>query len=121
MGIPRGDSLNFAWSRIVELSDDPVRRAGVVKLLKTTDPFPDRIFDVKANRENKRVIAKFLEKNFPEFWPVYFQKCLEFYSGKGEFPYGNPTLNCQHASDLTETSYIYSQKVNRIISALKKK
>lgn len=115
----KGELLNIAWARVQQLSKDPARRAQVMTRLTLLDPFPDKVFQHQS-KEISEVVARHLEKNFPEFWPKYFQRCHEFFAGTKKFPRGNPTPACTEAGKLTQESYLYSQKVHRILSGTKK-
>lgn len=115
----KGDLLNLSWARVKILSQEPVRRGIVLNQLLNLDPLPDKVF-LHDSKEVSDVVAKHLEKNFPEFWPAYFKRCHEFYAGVKKFPKGNPTPACTKAGKLTQDSYYHSQKVRRILSGVKK-
>lgn len=115
----QGELLNIAWARVLTLSKEPVRRSHVLERLARLDPFPDAVFR-HDSLDVSKVVARHLEKNFPEFWPRYFQKCHEFFAGTKKFPRGNPTPSCSQAGKLTEDSYLYSQKVHQILSGRKR-
>lgn len=116
----QGELLNLAWSRVKDLGQDPVRRQKVMNRLMSLDPIPDKVFSHQSN-EISEVIARHIEKNFPEFFPAYFKTCFLFYSGKKKYPRGNPTPACRQAGKLTIGSYGHSQKVHRILSGIKKR
>lgn len=90
----QGDLFNEAWNRIKDLGRQVEKRESVISQLKKLDPIPDEIFG-SMDQLKRKVVLKHLKLHFPEFFNFYIQQCFAYYSGKGQFPNGNPTLNCQ--------------------------
>jgi hypothetical protein len=97
----QGELFNYSWNRIRELGGTISRRERVLKKLKSLDPLPDELFS-SLDETKKRVVLKHLKTYFPEYLDFYTDQCIKFYSGKGSFPQGNPTIHCQRfmSSDL---------------------
>ncbi len=90
----QGELFNYSWNRIRELGGTNTRRERVLKRLKSLDPLPDELFS-SLDETKKRVVLKHFKTYFPEYLDFYSQQCIKFYSGKGSFPQGNPTIHCQ--------------------------
>jgi hypothetical protein len=100
----QGELFNYSWNRIRELGGTITRRERVLKKLKSLDPLPDELFS-SLDETKKRVVLKHFKTYFPEYLDFYTDQCIKFYSGKGSFPQGNPTIHCQRfmSSDLAPT------------------
>ena len=90
----QGELFNYSWNRIRELGGTISRRERVLKRLKSLDPLPDDLFS-SLDETKKRVVLKHFKTYFPEYLDFYSEQCIKFYSGKGSFPQGNPTIHCQ--------------------------
>lgn len=90
----QGELFNYSWNRVRELGRKASRREEVLRKLKNLDPLPDSIFTT-LDQTKKRVVLKHFKNYFPEYLDHYTHQCLNFYSGKGSFPRGNPTIHCQ--------------------------
>lgn len=90
----KGELFNYSWNRVKELGGTVERREKVLDQLKKLDPLPDTIFSTLDERKKKVVLMHF-KTYFPEYLDHYTNQCVEYYAGKGSFPSGNPTMNCQ--------------------------
>jgi hypothetical protein len=90
----QGELFNLSWNRMRELGGTVARRERVLKKLKSLDPLPDELFS-SLDETKKRVVLKHFKTYFPEYLDFYSDQCIKFYSGKGSFPQGNPTIHCQ--------------------------
>lgn len=90
----QGELFNYSWNRVRELAGTIARREQVLKKLKELDPLPDAILS-SLDQTKKRVILKHFKTYFPEYLDYYTDQCTKFFAGKGSFPSGNPTINCQ--------------------------
>lgn len=90
----QGELFNYSWNRVRELGKKMNRREAVLKKLKGLDPLPDAIL-TSLDQTKKRVVLNHFKTYFPEYLDYYTDQCVKFYGGKGSFPSGNPTINCQ--------------------------
>lgn len=90
----KGELFNYSWNRVRELGGTVGRREGVLRKLKSLDPLPDAIMG-SLDQTKKRVVLKHFKTFFPEFIDYYVDQCVQYYGGKGSFPSGNPTIQCQ--------------------------
>lgn len=90
----QGELFNYSWNRVRELGGTITRRENVLAKLKSLDPLPDAIMS-SLDQTKKRVVLNHFKTFFPEFLDHYTDQCTKFYGGKGSFPSGNPTINCQ--------------------------
>lgn len=97
----QGELFNYSWNRVRELGGTITRRENVLTKLKSLDPLPDAIMS-SLDQTKKRVVLNHFKTFFPEYLDHYTDQCTKFYGGKGSFPSGNPTINCQKfmSSDL---------------------
>lgn len=97
----QGELFNYSWNRVRELGGTITRRENVLTKLKSLDPLPDAILS-SLDQTKKRVVLNHFKTYFPEYLDHYTDQCTKFYGGKGSFPSGNPTINCQKfmSSDL---------------------
>ena len=97
----QGELFNYSWNRVRELGGTITRRENVLAKLKSLDPLPDAIMS-SLDQTKKRVVLNHFKTYFPEYLDHYTDQCTKFYGGKGSFPSGNPTINCQKfmSSDL---------------------
>ncbi|MEI8347099.1 MAG: hypothetical protein WCG27_06515, partial [Pseudomonadota bacterium] len=89
-----GPSLNEAWGNLIELGKNHNRREVLLEIVKKIDPLPDQLFSIEDDKK-KKVMAQHLFEQFPEYVSYYAQTCRNYLKGKGEFPSGNPTVNCR--------------------------
>lgn len=90
----QGELFNYSWNRLKELAGRSNRRDAVMKKLRDLDPLPDGIL-ASLDQMKKRAILNHFKTYFPEYLNFYTDQCVQFYGGKGSFPAGNPTVNCQ--------------------------
>jgi hypothetical protein len=90
----QGELFNYSWNRVRELGGTITRREKVLKKLRDLDPLPDELLST-LDETKKRVVLKHFRTYFPEYLDFYADQCIKFYSGKGVFPLGNPTIHCQ--------------------------
>ncbi len=89
-----GDILNFAWSMLDQLRKNYSARLKLLNRIKQSPFLPDHIF--KLGSTSKRLaFLTHLSRSFPEYIDLYLKQCIAFFTGKREFPFGNPTLNCR--------------------------
>ena len=102
----QGELFNYAWNGIKELGSSPDRREDVMREMKKLDPLPDQLLG-SLDQTKKRAILNHFKANFPEYLDFYNTQCTHFYSGKGSFPRGNPTMRCQDlmSSELAPVLY----------------
>lgn len=114
LGAPTpGAYFNWSWGRLEALGQDYHRRSQVLKKLQGLDPLPDLIFSL-PEVENSKVIIRTFSENFPEYLDLYARKCLDFFSGKVDFPNGNPTPRCRDLFKRVEgTNWITGNLQNR--------
>lgn len=94
----QGELFNYSWNRVKELGASSLRREAVLDRMKLMDPLPDAIFS-SLDETKKKVIARHFKTYFPEYFDFYAGQCVNYYEGKGSFPNGNPTMNCQKLMD----------------------
>lgn len=90
----QGELFNHSWNRVKVLGGTVNRREAVLKKIKSLDPLPDSIM-TSLDQTKKRVVLSHIKTYFPEYLDFYTDQCVGFYGGKGSFPFGNPTINCQ--------------------------
>jgi len=95
-----GEVFNMAWNRISKLSQQYKRRSILLSKLTQMDPLPGAIFS-HPDLKKRRTIISFFHRNFPEYLENYVKTCISYFSGNGEFPLGNPTIQCD---DLMKTA-----------------
>ncbi len=91
----QGELFNYSWNRVRELGGTIARREAVLKKLKSLDPLPDSILG-SLDEKKKRVVLNHFKIYFPEYLDFYSDQCIQYYGGKGSFPAGNPTMQCQN-------------------------
>lgn len=91
----QGELFNYSWNRLKELGQSAKRRDAVLAQLRMLDPLPDSIIS-SLDQTKKRVILGHFKRYFPEYFNFYADQCIEYYGGKGTFPSGNPTVQCQN-------------------------
>ncbi|WP_408096457.1 hypothetical protein ACJVC5_15565 [Peredibacter sp. HCB2-198] len=94
----QGELFNYSWNRLRELAQKSNRRDAVMKKMRELDPLPDGIL-ASLDERKKRAILNHFKMYFPEYLNFYTDQCVLFYGGKGSFPTGNPTVNCQQFMD----------------------
>lgn len=95
------DDFNYAWNKISELNTGPKRRDKLLITLDQLEAIPDNLFD-SFDDVKKKVVINHIYKNFPEFFDFYAKKCINFLKGEGQYPMGNPTLNCRELFNYVE-------------------
>jgi hypothetical protein len=115
----RGENFNLAWNRISELGKHADRREKLLTEIRSMTFLPDGIAQT-LDKQKKKVVLRHLKANFPEYLDHYWRSCLHFYGGKGPFPKGNPTQNCEGLmkSDLASELFERSQ-INEFIETIK--
>lgn len=104
----KGELFNYAWNRLIELSKSSTRREKVLKRLKKLDPLPDELLS-SLDASKRRVILNHFKFHFPEYLSFYADQCLSYYGGKGSFPQGNPTMNCQSLMNLDNAASLIGE------------
>jgi hypothetical protein len=89
-----GEIFNHAWNSLEKLSRDFKMRDKVLAKLKSLDPLPGKVF-AKRNSQREQLIVKHFTRHFPEYIDYYARQCIKFYKSEGEFPRGNPTIECR--------------------------
>ncbi len=115
----KGKLFNLAWTRIENLSEDYKRRKKTLEKLLSLDPLPDAILDTHAKRKKIAVVNHF-NKYFPEYFSEYSKVCVKFLEGKGEFPLGNPTVNCDKYFSLSNKKEWINDSLKTRYSSAKK-
>jgi hypothetical protein len=90
----QGELFNLSWATLKEMGQNLERREKVMTLVFKMDLLPDSLLN-SLDKLKVKVILRHLQFHFPELLDHYFKRCLEFYQGIGNFPNGNPTLNCK--------------------------
>jgi len=102
----RGENFNLAWNRLYLLGKNAERRERVLSEIRSMTYLPDGIIE-SLDPKKKKVVLKHLKANFPEYLDHYLRSCLLFYGGKGPFPKGNPTQNCERLMRSELASYLF--------------
>ena len=89
-----GKVFNLAWGTLKIIGQDYKRRDRLFGKLIPLDPLPGKVFG-HPNIEKVKVVISFLHNNIPEYVDHYARTCINFYAGKGDFPNGNPTIECR--------------------------
>lgn len=88
-----GEIFNLAWNRLSLLSQDYSRRQKLLRALTQFDLLPGEIFS-HPDQKKRDTIVSYIGKHFPEYLDHYVRTCIQYFSGKGNYPLGNPTLEC---------------------------
>jgi hypothetical protein len=88
-----GEIFNMAWNRISKLSQNYKRRQQLLTRLMEQDPLPGKVF-AHPDKKKRDTLISFFHKYFPEYIDSYVKTCINYFSGNGEFPLGNPTIQC---------------------------
>ena len=115
----KGDTFNLAWSLVENVGQNYSRRMNVFKFLKKIDPLPGEVFSNSDPQKREAIINLFAE-NFPEYIDYYAKTCVNFLTGVGEFPRGNPTLYCNELYGASKSKRWISQPLKIQYSSLKK-
>ncbi len=103
MDIPSpGKTFNEAWNNLAILGKNHERRMALLERLKKLDPLPDALF-ATFNEKLKEVTTTHISESFPEFLDFYANTCNQYIKGEGNFPNGNPTLNCRSFYNLNSS------------------
>ena len=113
----QGNLFNESWNRIKELGREVERREIIISQIKKIDPIPDEIFN-SMDLLKRKVVLKHIKLHFPEYFNFYIQQCLSYYSGKGQFPNGNPTVNCQKIVESDMASELFTADQIQIFKSL---
>jgi hypothetical protein len=89
-----GKLLNWSWSELEKLANDYSRRQSVLKRLLSLDPLPGNLFEHLSRKKNQTLFEHFTQ-SFPEYVQEYSKTCVAYREGRGVFPRGNPTIQCQ--------------------------
>ena len=100
------ETVDESISILKTLSKNPSEREELLTVLKKLDPLPDSVFNLKPKVTKARI--RILNRNFPEFISLYAQTCLDYLSGKKNFPNGNPTPNCHSFFENIEDTHMIS-------------
>lgn len=114
-----GDTFNLAWTRLSKLAEDYERRKVLMSNIKQVDPLPGALF-ASPNEQKKDIIMRHIHQHFPEYFPYYAQTCLDYMSGQGEFPRGNPTIQCSDFFAVAKGKEWLQDQVKTRYSGLKK-
>lgn len=88
-----GKIFNLAWAVVKQIGQDYDRRQTLLKRLAKLDPLPDALFD-SGNTLKRETLSKFLVQNIPEYFNFYADTCVSYRKGLGDYPNGNPTIQC---------------------------
>lgn len=111
-----GKIFNLAWAVIKQIGQDFERRQTLLKRLAKLDPLPDGMFD-SGNTLKRDTLAKFLAQHIPEYFTFYADTCVRYRNGQGEYPNGNPTIQCDKFFSLAQQHEWLSQEVKLKYSA----
>lgn len=114
-----GDTFNLAWKRLAKIAEDYKRRKTLFENIQKLDPLPGNIF-ASPNTKKRDIVMRHIHQYFPEYFPYYAQTCLNYMSGQGEFPRGNPTIQCEDFFNVTDTKGWIQDEVQSRYSGLKK-
>ena len=117
-GPKQGQILNRAWSRIEKLSQDYTRRKNVLNYLEKQIHLPDNVFSYTPKK--RKIYIKYFSSYFPEYLKLYSNRCINYLEGIGNFPRGNPTLNCSQFMSTYKQSKLASDKLILRYSGAKK-
>ena len=113
-GPHKGEVFNEAWNTVRFLGQNFKRRNKLVDSLLKLDPLPDRLFAIK-DTQKREIITEFVAKNIPEFFDKYTKICLNYFSGQGTFPKGNPTVHClEFARQVKGKDWISAKLIPRL-------
>lgn len=102
LGSPsRGETFNLAWARLQALRREPQRREELLAILKRWTPLPGDLFN-DLDLVKRRVTARHVQQNFPEYFDHYAHVCVDFFGGRRRFPEGSPALYCRELFSLAE-------------------
>lgn len=114
-----GDIFNKAWTTIYKIGQSYKRRNNLIKSLKSMDPLPGKIFS-HPDLKKRKTIIRFLTQNIPEYIDFYAISCVNYLKGIGEFPTGNPTMECPELFKTSKGTKWVKQKVQVMYSGIKK-
>lgn len=102
LGSPsRGETFNLAWARIQALRREPQRREELMRILKQWSALPGDLFN-DLDLVKRRVTARHVQQNFPEYFDHYAHVCVDFFGGRKRFPEGSPALYCRELFSLAD-------------------
>jgi hypothetical protein len=99
-GPTQGDTFNMAWNNLKALKEAPETRKNILMDIMASEFIPDSLFNA-PNIEKKITLIEFISKTFPELLESYAKTCLNYYQGRGAYPYGNPTRYCKEFIQLS--------------------
>lgn len=111
-----GKIFNLAWAVVKQVGQNFERRQTLLKRLAKLDPLPDTLFD-SGNILKRDTLAKFLAQHIPEYFTFYADTCVRYRAGLGEYPNGNPTVQCDKFFSLASQNSWLSQEVKTKYSA----
>jgi len=114
-----GDTFNLAWAQLSLLAEDYERRQRLLKNVKQFDPLPGALF-ASANAKKRDIVMKHIYNHFPEYFPYYAETCLNYMSGVGDYPRGNPTIQCSDFFKITKDKSWVQDQVKTRYSGLKR-
>lgn len=114
-----GDTFNEAWNIMAKLGSDYERRMKLLDNIKRLDPLPGKLFAL-ADDDKKSIILKHLSQNIPEYADLYARTCVNYMQGNGDFPLGNPTVECSELFQASSDNNWVEQGLKLKYSAIKK-
>jgi len=114
-----GNIFNKAWNTIGKLGQDYSRRQKLLRKLKLMDPLPGKIF-AHPNLKKRKTITRLIGQNIPEYLDFYAKSCVNYLNGHGDFPTGNPTIECPQLFQVSKGTKWIEQKIQSNYSAIKR-
>ena len=114
-----GDIFNKAWTRVQKIGENYSRRKYLISALKKMDPLPGKIFS-HPDTKKRKTITRFLSQNIPEYIDFYAMSCVNYLRGIGQFPTGNPTMECPELFKTVKGTKWVKQKIQTKYSAIKR-
>lgn len=93
--------LDHSLKTLKILAQQPEVRQSILKEYLKLDPLVDNLFSYPSNRKDKARI-RILNRHYPEVIDAYSHKCLNYLTGNGKFPHGNPTPKCHQLFKLSK-------------------
>jgi hypothetical protein len=114
-----GPLFNKAWNTVTALGQNYQRRNNLLLKLKSMDPLPGKIF-AHPNLTKRKTILRLLSQNIPEYIDFYAKSCVKYLKGLGEYPTGNPTIECPQLFEVSKGTKWIEQTVQQNYSAIKR-
>ncbi|MCB9062932.1 MAG: hypothetical protein H6622_15525 [Halobacteriovoraceae bacterium] len=115
----QGEVFDESWNQIKKLGNNFEQRQEMLEYLKGIDPLPGKSFAIK-NIEQRKNIIRFISQNMPEYLDYYARTCIEFMTGKRDFPNGNPTVECRDLFSSVEGTSWVNQSLQIEFSKIRK-